>query len=118
MIKQMCANNRERLAKNLQARLGDLGNAWVFMKGSQIYNEYDSDIHYALPAYEPNFVYLFGLERMDVDAAFNLQSLESILITRKEPDVYSQDYIHDKIHEQVGVDKTLTKLQFIDYISQ
>ena len=84
----MCANNRQRLAKNLQNKLGDLGNAWVFMKGSRVYNEYDSDIYYALPVYEPNFVYLFGLERMDVDAAFNLQSQESIFIASKNPDVY------------------------------
>lgn len=59
------------------------------MKGSKIYNEYDSDVYYALPRYEPNFVYLFGLERMDIDGAFNLNSLESILITKKEIDVYS-----------------------------
>lgn len=59
-----------------------MGNSWVLMKGSKTYNEYDSDIYYSLPRYEPNFVYLFGLERMDIDGAFNVTSLESILIRR------------------------------------
>ena len=44
------------------------------MKGSKIYNEYDSDTYYALPRYESNFVYLFGLEKMNIDGAFNLKS--------------------------------------------
>ena len=58
------------------------------MKGSRVYNEYDSDVYYAQPVYENNFVYLFGLERMNVDAALNLKSKKSFVIVRDRSNDY------------------------------
>ncbi len=48
-----------------------------------------SDTIYCSPRYEPNFVYLFGYENMDVDGAIDIDSGESIFIlTKKMKDNY------------------------------
>ena len=120
MLKKMCAKNRERLYKNLKSKIGDdLENSIILMKGSYYDYENDSDTNYSLARYEANFTYLFGLEKMDVDAGIDLKTNEAFFIL-KEKD-YMEKVIHGKLEKEdseklFGISKIYREKEFIEYL--
>ena len=80
------------------------------MKGSKRYNEYDSDTYYSLPRYEPNFVYLFGVEEMFVDGCIELDTGKSFLIIKnKKDDYYNKKLTLKEINDIYGIDLIFEK---------
>jgi len=50
------------------------------LKGSNSSFRHDEDCTYSLPRYEPNFVFLFGIEEMDIDGIIDLSNNNTYLI--------------------------------------
>jgi len=120
ILKNLYETNRTRLIKNLKSRVGDISNSVILMKGSHTFPEHDSDTYYSLPKYEINFVYLFGVRRMEVHGLIDLSDSKAYLIVPdvKLPDSFIEKRIDGHEASEYGIDNVLTRSELIEFLKK
>ena len=120
MDKTYYLENRERLINEFKRRELQTDSAFIILKGSKVYPEYNADTNYYPIKYEENIQYLFGIRKEGVDAMLNLQSGESYLIGDDlNPDdfFYSKNLNEKDAKEIYGVNRFLYKSQLKDELN-
>lgn len=120
ILKNLYETNRTRLIKNLRSRVGDLSNSVVLMKGSHPFPEHDSDTSYNMPKYEINFMYLFGVRRMEVHGLIDLSTSKAYLIVpdNKFPDCFIEKRVEGEEAAAFGIEKVLTRSELIEFLKE
>ena len=120
ILKNLYETNRTRLIRNLKSRVGDISNSVILMKGSYTVPEYDSDTYYSLPKYEINFVYLFGIRRMEVHGLIDLSDSKAYLIVpdTKLPDSFIEKRVEKAEADGYGIERVMTRSELIEFLKQ
>lgn len=118
ILKNLYETNRIRLIKNLKSRVGDLSNSVILIKGSHTFPEHDSDTYYSMPKYEINFMYLFGVRRMDVHGMIDLSDSKVYLVVPdiKLPDAFIEKRVDRDEADAFGIEKVITKSELIEFL--
>ena len=120
ILKNLYETNRTRLIRNLKSRVGEISNSVILIKGSHTFSEHDSDTYYTMPKYEINFMYLFGVRRMEVHGLIDLSDSKAYLIIpdSKLPDDFIEKRVEGSEAECYGIEKVLTRSELIEFLRQ
>lgn len=120
ILKSLYETNRTRLIRNLKSRVGDITNSVILIRGSRTFPEHDSDTYYSEPKYEINFVYLFGVRRMEVHGLIDLDSSKAYLIVpdTKLPDAFVEKRVDKAEADAFGIEKVMTRSDLIEFLKE
>ena len=121
MDKEYYENNRRKLISALKEQKIQTDKAFILLKGSQTYPEYNADTNYYPIKYEENIQYLFGIRKEGVDAMIDLGQRKCYLIG---DDPNPDDYFYSKYLNKedalsiYGVDGFLYKSQLYGFLEK